>query len=210
VEKNGVPKIEINPANGRTEATIVHELMHLLDIADGVRYPLLGWHPRSPIPQQVRDFIIMTADQVEHAFFFPKLIKMGLDPATQGKGAIRGQIQQHRYRTESDEMREANLALVYFQCAAVLQDKVLADNFETNEFLPGDEKARRLGRSAVEILTKSKFVTPDDETTVYIELCNTFLEGYYRLTLTGFDEEQRGKITMKYAKVKVEPVDPSM
>jgi hypothetical protein len=211
VGDDGVPEIQINPANGRTEATIVHELMHLMGFAEGVAKPILG--PRSLDTESARQFMMSVDDQVEHAYFYPKMRDMGIDPSVAGKADLHYFLQQVAIARESgqlkgdqpDELGEAHLALLYFECVAVLQDKDLADELEKTRFFPTDEEARRLGPLAV-ALTESDFVTPNGETNVFIKVCNTFLEGKYHLSLVGFDERQRGKITLRYAAIRVERV----
>jgi hypothetical protein len=210
VKIDGVPEIQINPANGRDETTIVHELMHLLDIADGVRFPVL--RPESKDNELGRKFVLLVCDQVEHAYFFPRAHKLGIDLTVEGKADLQHAIQQNLIQTESAEwreagLREASVALFYFECVAVLQDEGLAAELEKNAFLPEDKEARRLGRLAVGLTQSLKFETPEDETTVFIEICNTLLDGKYRITPIAFYEQQRGKIIQKYAGLQIERLD---
>jgi hypothetical protein len=187
--------------------------MHLLGYANGIRFPILG--PTLPDTESARKFIMSAYDQVQHAYFFPKVRDLGIDPTVTGKADLHAVIQQSAIGIQSgklkedrsDELREANLALMYFECVAVLQDKDLAAELEKTAFFPDDGEARRLGRLAVD-LTKSKFVTPEDNLRVFIEVCNTLLESKFHLSLMGFREQQRGKINMKYADILVERLVP--
>jgi hypothetical protein len=211
VRIDGVPEIQINPINGKTETTIVHELMHLLGYAEGIRFPILA--PVLPDTESARNFIMKAEDQVEHAYFFPKVRALGIDPTVIGKADLHTLFEQSAIgirsgklkEDRSDELSEANLALLYFECVAVLQDKGLAAELQKIAFFPDDEEARRLGPLAVD-LTKGNFTTPEDELKIFIEVCNTLLDGKFHLSLVGFAEQQRGKIDMKYADILVQRV----
>jgi len=158
---------------------------------------------------------MMAADQVEHAYFFPNARDLGIDPTVTGKADLRALIRQSAIGIQSgklkedrsDELSEANLALAYFECVAVLQDEGLAAELEKTVFFPDDGEARRLGSLAVD-LTKNNFATPEDELNVFIEVCNTLLAGKFHLSLMGFREQQRGKINMTYADILAERVVP--
>jgi hypothetical protein len=197
VKYEGTPEIEIDPKIGMNEETIVHELMHLSLFAEGVPdLILLSGDPA------VQGFITDVADQVEHAYFFPTMRELGIDPTVQGKADM------HKFNEQNTvpklyDLRGADLALNYFTDVAVLDDERLAMELERNEFWPGDNEARERGLAAVD-LTKRNFATPDEELRVFIAICNVFLEGKYHLCLVSVDDHQRGKVTMKDANIEVE------
>jgi hypothetical protein len=205
VTDDGVPEIQVKIGITPTEATIVHELMHLLDHAEGVPLPYLI--PGPDLDINVSRFIRQLNDHVEHAYFFPKMQKMGIDPTVTGKADIHSEIQAH-LRFPWDEWREPSLAMDYFICMAVLDDSGLAAEYEKTIFTPADNEAARLGRSAVAVTKNEKFVTPDDEMNVFIGVCNAILDGKFRITLQSVSKKQLGKITQRYANIQVERLRP--
>ena len=202
VNGDGTPVIELDPRIGMSEEIVVHELMHLLLWAEGVRDVILV----SGEPE-VRSLIFDIDQQVLHAYFFPRIRDMGLDPNVSGKADMQWVKDEHqpRYDVKLDELGEAKLGIEYFTCVAVLQDEEYGAALEKNGFPLGDREAGRRGRAAV-ALTKRNFSTPEEELSVFIGVSNILLEGVYHLSVMSVDDHKRGKFTMKEAKVNVERV----
>jgi hypothetical protein len=84
VDDSGVPTIEYNSARGLDECIVIHELFHLKYLAEG--FPEYSW-VAAELSSEDELFLDRIRDRIrnglEHALFFPEMIRMGFDPTAQ-------------------------------------------------------------------------------------------------------------------------------
>jgi hypothetical protein len=85
VREDGTPEISINPALSQREEVIVHELFHLKLYAEG--YHQIQFNAGGGLDQEkvnvLADSLLVPwiNSQVQHGIFYPRMRRMGLDPA---------------------------------------------------------------------------------------------------------------------------------
>ena len=94
VDNSGVPTIEYHSARALDECIVIHELFHLKYFAEG--FPEYSWaapqlgSENELFLDRMRDCI---RNGLEHALFFPEMIRMGFDAYSgRSRSAFRGDV----------------------------------------------------------------------------------------------------------------------
>ena len=203
---DGVPTVKVNPRTGRHEAQIAHELMHLLGWADGV--PWLHFVSVSDVgnegPATVNFLVNGVYDQVFHAYFYPKIRELGIDPALEERNGIREYLSRG-FPTASGYLLRANLALYYFRCVVVLQDQPLAQELASAFALGGQEDAVKMGKEMVSAVESEPITKPSDVTSAFLRCAKIATAGHFQLSLWCIRPVRRGRVRQQIAIVAIEP-----
>jgi hypothetical protein len=184
------------------EAQVDHELMHLLGWAQGVPWPHLFADIGDQDPAIAKFAVDAVYDQICHAYFYPAIRKLGVDPALQEKDGMRKFIEEGSFPTGPIEV--SALALYYFRSVVVLRDQELADQLATifNEHEHGD--ATTMGQKMVAVFKQKPMSKPSDVIPAFIRVTNIALAGRYRLSVWCLKPVPRGKVTQTIALVAIQ------
>ncbi|SRR6266404_3083238 len=208
---DGTPVVQINPKMGLGlhEAQIAHELMHLLCWAEGVSLP--HFIIDGDVNDDVRAAVDLLGDkglydQVLHAYFYPRIRNLGLDPSVPEKERIRGFLESGIWPVRAGWLRTPDLALYYFRAVVVLKDDALARDIATAFALHAQHDAVVMGKEMVDAVTKKPFPKPADVTPTFVRAANVAMRGHFRLSLWCVRPVRRGKIQQQIAAIAIEPV----
>ncbi len=198
IEEDGSPVIRINPSTGANEAAITHELMHLYWWARGVPWVgFMGEKPADPVSiRLLRDDLY---DLMFHAFFYPKIRALDIDPAEQEREALRELLSKKSLPIASNALAHASLALYYFKAAFLLEDDQLAGKLADVFAANGQQRALDDGKKLVAIAKNHRFQEPDEVLEVFTEAANILLAGDYRGSVRERRSDRKGSITLEIA-----------
>ena len=177
---------------------MVDELYHLKFRADG--FPDINYH----FPDlEVNKAVLLSIDEtfretVEHWLFFPSIRKMGIDPASARKAAIRA----GEYKT-IDLTDVRNLAYRYYETKLLIDDATLVSQlaawYKANGLTDALEKGEELSR----LVTDSNPRTPEGEVSTYIKILNAVPESTARFQLESWKDVTLGTFRWRIVIIRI-------
>lgn len=168
-DTDGTPVIKIKSGITPTEAIIVHELFHLKYQYATIEFvPYDGWG--TPDNEAYIQFILTHLySSIQHWMFFPKMLKMGLNPETEVREGFEQLIRQN-YLPDFKGMHTGEIrTLLYFKAVMNINDRTMLARINQWYKNNGWNAELNVGRQLERIITKAKPQTVDDAVRVFVK-----------------------------------------
>lgn len=209
VREDGTPLICINPAVSRREEVIVHELFHLKLYAEGyhhIQYAAGSGLDRARLHGMAESLLVPWLDsQVQHNIFYPRMRRMGFDPAFDQREPLLEIFKSPPLMGEDLVFASRVWALLYFRAATQINDRVTRARVEEYYRRPELGQALELGKRLTSLYLKAVPLTPDGALRLTVEFCNILFDYLYQFHVTAVISQPRGTFPMPKAYIMVTP-----
>jgi hypothetical protein len=209
VTSDGTPAVTINTSTGRTEATIVHELLHLKLRAEG--FPILAFEfPAGKNTQANREYMAWIGfhlrDPIQHWIFYPQIRDIGIDPDAELKAEFEAALERGNFVNLNAATKREALTLYYLKAALQLNDPDMVNRivrwYKKKEW----KKSLILGEKLVQVVLNSRPQTPKEEISVFLQCLNLLLRGAAKFELAEWKTETWGTFNQTLAIIKILPL----
>jgi hypothetical protein len=207
VTDDGYPFVSL-AMKGRTESTLVHELMHLRLHAHGSAS--VSWiFPVGQDSQSNKKYVKwltgMVRDAIEHRLFYPEIRKLGIDPDPESKRAFEKFVKTGVFEGLKPATRDEALSINYFQ-AQLLQESNLARRVNDRYMRNGWRKQAEIGGAMASKVLGDGPVTPESEISKFVDCINTLLALRLHFAVERWGKRQRGTFSERFVVISVSPL----
>lgn len=207
VDADGTPSIRMDRDVPATEATIVHELLHIKLYAKG--FPVIRLnYPRSwnTDRQQahVRYIVAMVYDAIIHTIIYPQVREMGLKP----EEALPSQldlIMADQFADYPGVPRLDVRTIYYFNAALLLDDREFFERVTDAYITRHWYESVAIGRVLADMVTAAKPSTPEEVIFVLLRCLAVMQHDVNNYELDYWETEKRGEHSLRRAVIKVIP-----
>jgi hypothetical protein len=211
VANDGTPVIKVNANTGRTEATIVHELLHLKLRTEG--FASLAFElPPGKNTESNRTYLqwigFHLRDPIQHWIVYPRMRAMGLDPDPELKTEFREAIRIGDFRGTNEITGKEARAMYYLKAALQIDDSPLLQQVSDWYQRKGWEDSLSIGREMTKLVLQAQPKSPSDEMRTFVKCANILLADTANFQFAGFQQILLGHHVQNVARIKVLPPPP--
>ncbi len=202
---DGVPTIQVNSNNGINEGTIVHELFHLKQKAEGV--PIIAWKTPTKGTTVSNEYLTWlrgyVMDLIAHHEFYPKMRAMGLNTTDIEKEQWTDFMDGNDYLQIPDEViRKQTLTIYYLKLLAEENNRKLIKRVTRWYKANNLNSSLELGEELYEIINDSKF---NAQTLIsnFLKIINRLCEGQLKFELESWGTNLKGTFQENYVVINV-------
>jgi hypothetical protein len=209
VDADGTPSIRMDSDVPATEATIVHELMHIKLYARGFPVIRLNYpHSWSTDRQQahVRYIVAMVYDAIIHTIIYPQVRAMDLKP----EEALYSQmelIMSDQFADYPGVPRKDVRTIFYLNAALLLEDREFFERVTDAYMTRHWYESVAIGRVLADMVTAAKPSTPEEVIFVLMRCLEVIQHDVNSFELDYWETEKRGEHSLRRAVIKVTPHD---
>jgi hypothetical protein len=208
VKPDGTPTITINSSTGRTEATIVHELLHLKLRAEG--FPILGYEfPADTNTTANKEYMIWIGahlrDPIQHWIFYPRMQDLGVDPDMELRIEFEAALERGYFLNLNAATKSVALTLYYLKAALQLNDPKMLNRIVRWYKKRDWKKPLSLGEQLVQVVLDSNPQTPREEIAVFLRCLNLLQKGAAKFELSDWNTQTLGTFDQSIAIIKISP-----
>jgi hypothetical protein len=207
VDADGTPTIRMDADVPATEATIVHELLHIKLYSKG--FPVIRLnYPRSwnTDRQQahVRYIVAMIYDAIIHTIIYPEVREMGLKPEESLPSQL-DLIMADQFEDYAGVPRQDVRTIYYFNAALLLDDKEFFERVSDAYITRHWYESLAIGRVLADMVIAAKPSTPEEVVFMLLRCLEVIQHGVNNYELDYWETEKRGEHSLRRAVIKVIP-----
>ncbi|HEY6186638.1 MAG TPA: hypothetical protein VIW80_03090 [Pyrinomonadaceae bacterium] len=209
VDADGTPSIRMDADVPPTEATIVHELLHIKLYSKGFPVIRLNYpHAWSTDRQQahVRYIVAMVYDAIIHTIIYPQVRAMDLKPDE----ALHSQmelIMSDQFADYPGVPRKDVRTIFYLNAALLLEDREFFERVTDAYMTRHWYESVAIGRVLSDMVTAAKPSTPEEVIFVLLRCLEVIQHDINSFELDYWETEKRGEHALRRAVIKVIPQD---
>lgn len=208
VADDGTPVIRINASTGRTEATIVHELLHLKLSAEGFASLVFNLEsgPRNESNSAYLGWLdFHLRDPIQHWIIYPEMRRLGLRPETELRAEFEQAFANDDFKAVSAATAREARALYYLNAALLLDDPQLLARIAAWYEQKGRSQELATGKRLAQLVLELTPRTPQQEIDAFLQCANLLLGENAKFELAGWNSTRLGPHVENIALIRVEP-----
>jgi hypothetical protein len=207
VDTDGTPTIRMDSDVPPTEATIVHELLHLKLYAKGFPVIRLNYpHSWSTDRQQahVRYVVAMVYDAIIHTIIYPEVRRMDLKPDESLHSQME-LIMADEFADYPGVPRQDVRTIFYLNAALLLDDREFFERVTDAYMTRHWYESVAIGRVIADMVAAAKPSTPEEVIFVLLRCLEVIQHDSNHFELDYWETEKRGEHSLRRAVIKVIP-----
>ncbi|HEX8141625.1 MAG TPA: hypothetical protein VF553_03460 [Pyrinomonadaceae bacterium] len=207
VDADGTPSIRMDADVPPTEATIVHELMHIKLYSKGFPVIRLNYpHSWSTERRQahVRYIVAMIYDAIIHTIIYPQVRAMDLKPDE----ALPSQmelIMTDQFADYPGVPRQDVRTIFYLNAALLMEDREFFERVTDAYMTRHWYESVAIGRVLADMVTAAKPSTPEEVIFILLRCLEVIQHDVNSFELDYWETEKRGEHSLRRAVIKVIP-----
>jgi hypothetical protein len=207
VDQDGTPSIRMDRDVPPTEATIVHELVHIKLYSKGFPVIRLNYPPSWRTDKEqahVRYIVAMVYDAIIHSIIYPQVRAMELKPDESLHSQL-DLIMADQFEDYPGVPRQDVRTIFYLNAALLLEDREfferVADAYVTRHWY----ESAAVGRYLADLIAAAKPSTPEEAVFVLLRCLEVIQHEINSFELDYWETEKRGEHSLRRAVIKVIP-----
>lgn len=207
VDSDGTPSIRMDSDVPATEATIVHELLHIKLYSKG--FPVIRLdYPQSLNTErqqaQVRYIVAMIYDAIIHSIIYPQAHEMGLKPEESLHSQL-DLIMADQFEDYAGVPRQDVRTIYYLNAALLLDDRELFERVTDAYIRRHWYESVAIGRVLADMVAAAKPSTPEEVVFVLLRCLEVIQHEINNFELEAWQNEKRGEHILRRAVIRVIP-----
>jgi len=206
VGDDGAPIIYIHPSTGRNVSTIVHELYHFVQRAEG--YPAIMW--LMPVTMDTKENQLafhqlaqQLYDPILHYAFFDTLISLNIRPNEPFELGTRQVLQNGTLDSIFETMDKRAIALYYFKARLELKDAALLEQIVVLLNIKNKDEGLALGQKIAHLVLDSTPLNPKESVGILVQCLNLIYEAQFDFKQREWTSRQLGKHLQKIVSIEL-------